>query len=295
MSEEVLISCIIPASTKDAESQNLKDLIVSIKSQDFPQDKIEILVITEGDSEQAKAIGIRRAKGKICAMFCADNIIIDDQLFKQVYDNIFKLNVSGVYTRFYAVFSDDNSLNRYFSLIGGNDPVCYYLGKNDREPHVKELIRSTKYPPSFGCNGFFYRSELIKATDLNHYYPMDNAREVGGVFTGIPSQAIWHRTSDNLFTFLKKRYRYARDLYCERLDRRWKIIDTQQDKFRLLLFVLSTVTVIPCLVISIKGFIKIRDIAWFYHFPVCLGFLITYGFLAARNLFKFGNLFQRRY
>ena len=97
---EILISCIIPASKKDAESQNLKDLIASIKTQDFPQDQIEIIVVTnvgqdgmtllnnsqegvlyindDSDSEQAKALGIREAKGEI-----VDNEVVRKQSQKR--------------------------------------------------------------------------------------------------------------------------------------------------------------------------------------------------------------------
>lgn len=297
----ITFSCIIPASAKDAESQNLKDLIASIKAQDFPQDQIEILVITEGDSEQAKAIGIKRAKGEICAMFCADNVLTNPNTFKNVkvrfdlYDG-----VCGVYSNKYAHIKEDNSLNRYFSLIGGNDPICYYLGKNDREPHVESLKIRSSYQPSYGCNGFFFRSDLIKRTDLDNYYPMDNAGEClrlekKGRYLFLPdSMATWHKTSDNLISFLKKRYRYARDLYCERRNRRWKIIDTREDKWRLFLFVLFTLTAIQPLSVSLRGYLKIRDWAWWLHWPVCLGFLFTYGLLTLRNLLKHGRPFQCR-
>ena len=287
----MIFSCIIPASKKDAESQNLKDLIASIKAQDFPQDQIEILVITEGDSESVKAIGIRRAKGEICAMFCADNYIEERDLFKEVYVRI-KQGYSAVYPKRYTYLKDDNSLNRYFSLIGGNDPICYYLGKNDREPHVPELKIKSNYQPSYGCNGFFYKAELIKATNLDNYYPMDNALEVIGEFKAIDCDGIWHRTSDNLISFLIKRYKYARDLYCDRTDRRWKMVDTKEDKWRLFGFVISTILIFPCVAVSIRGYSKIKDFAWFYHPLACLGFLITYTLLALRNLFKHGQLFQ---
>jgi len=289
----VIFSCIIPASAKDAESQNLKDLIASIKAQDFPQDQIEILVITEGDSEQAKGIGIRHAKGEICAMFCADNMIMEKDLFKRVniilaVDEV----VDAVYPWQYALIKDDNSLNRYFSLIGGNDPICYYLGKNDRIPHAKGLGITSDYQPSYGCNGFFYRASAIKATNLDNYYPMDNATEIKGEFFTLVSSAIWHRTSDNLISFLKKRYRYARDLYSDRQDRRWKMLSTKEDYWRLGGFIISTISCVPCLLVSIRGFLKVRDWAWFWHWPVCVGFLITYTLLAFRNLFKHGRLFQ---
>jgi len=280
----IIFSCIIPASPKDAESQKLTDLINSIKSQHFSQDKIEILVITEGDSESAKGIGIKRAKGKICAMFCADNMITNTHLFDNVYENLILHGHSATFPIRYHYRKDDNSLNRYFSLTGGNDPISYYLGKNDRYPHVKSLIRRSKYAQSFGDNGFFYRSELIKKTDLDHYYPMDNALEVEGEFSALDCDWVWHRTSDNLLTFLKKRYKYARDLYSDRNDRRWKMLDTKEDYWRLIGFILSTIGVIPAVCVSIRGFLKIRDWAWFWHFPVCMGFLITYGVLVCRNI-----------
>lgn len=279
----MILSCVIPV--KDMFDPKLGDLIESIKAQNFPQDQIEIIPVTEGDSESAKAEGIRRATGLICGMFCADNYIVDTNLFNEVYDEICR-GASAVYPKRYAYVGADNSLNRYFSLIGGNDPICYYLGKNDREPHVQSLKRTSSYQPSYGCNGFFYRTDLIKRTDLDHYYPMDNAMEINGNFVALDSSAIWHRTSDNLISFLKKRYRYARDLYCDRNDRRWKMLDTREDYGNLALYIICTLTIIPSLAISIRGFRKIRDWAWFWHYPVSLGFLITYGVLTCRNILR---------
>ena len=300
----IVISCIIPVSAKDAESQNLKDLIASIKAQDFPQDKIEILVITEGDSEQAKAIGIKQAKGEICAMFCADNCIVAKNLFSAVA-GLFGVNkmASGLYARHYYNVLEDNSLNRYFSLIGGNDPISFYLGKNDRLPaYLQDENMYFEYQvfrnriPSLGDNGFFYWREKILKADLDHYYPMDCAvdliKQGENRFIRLNFPSIWHRTSDNLISFLKKRYRYAKDLYCDRQDRRWKMLDTREDYIRLAIFILCTVTVIPCLMVSFKGFAKIKDPAWFWHWPVCAGFLITYSILALRNWIKYGQFFQ---
>ncbi len=301
----IVFSCIIPASKNDLDSQNLKDLIASIKAQDFPQDQIEILVITEGDSEQAKAIGIRRAKGEICAMFCADNYLIDKTSFSEIY-NAFNFNVTGAYSKHYAVVKSDNSLNRYFSLMGNNDPIAFYLGKCDRKPwyEVNQKERHTvmdfRYGlESLGDNGFFYRRKHLLESDLDHYYPMDNAEDLnrkGMSFYIRTNQVhVWHRTTNSsLISFLIRRYRYARDLYCDRNDRRWKMLDTREDYWRLVFFVIATLTVIQPLSISLRGWFKIRDRAWFWHPLVAFGFLITYTILAFRNLFRYGNFFQRR-
>lgn len=322
----MIFSCIIPASRKDAKSQMLKDLIASIRAQDFPQDQIEIIVVTnvgvdghillnnaqedviyineDLDSEQAKARGIREAKGEICAMFCADNYIIDKYLFNNVKVWMDKApGITGCYSKFYWREKKDNSLNRYFSLIGNNDTIPFYLNKCDRLPHYKRdknvsfsQVSFKDEIPSLGDNGFFYRKSHLNESVLEHYYPMDIAEDLRKrnkfTYWRFELPCIWHRTSDKLLTFLIKRYKYARDLYCDRTDRRWKMLDTREDYLRLLWFIIATISIVPALFISIKGFLKIRDWAWFWHWPVCVGFLLTYGLLACRNLIKHRSLFQ---
>lgn len=280
---------MIPA--KNQKDPKLQDLLLSINEQDYPKDKVEVLVISEGDSESAKALGIRKSKGKICAMFCADNFLCDPSLFKKVNQ---KLKFSGAcYERHYAYLKEDNSLNRYFSLIGGNDPVCYYMGKNDREPWVESLtIR--RGIPSYGCNGFFVNREWFKYTDLDHYYPMDahvDMQKHGLSYFQLNQGTVWHRTSDNLFTFMRKRYKYARDLFCDRQDRRWKVISGNEDYWQLFRFIISVITVVPLILTSSRGYREIKDIAWFWHWPICACFLAVYGLLTFRCFFL--SLFRR--
>lgn len=219
-------------------------------------------------------------------MLCADNYFCEPTLFKQVHKK-FK-TYGAVYERHYAYLKEDNSLNRYFSLIGGNDPVCYFLGKNDRQPWVEEL-EIHRGIPSYGCNGFFVNRDWFKHTDLNHYYPCDahvDMQKAGLKYHQLNQGTIWHRTSDSLWSFMKKRYRYAKGLYCDRGDRRWHIIDSTADRLRLAWFVFCSLTLIQPLMVSIRGYRRIHDRAWFWHPIVCLSFLFVYSFLAIRNLIK---------
>lgn len=287
------ISCIIPAKNKhDIQLQNL---LYSIHQQDFPKKQIEIIVVTAGDSEEAKAIGIRKSTGEICAMFCCDNQLVNVNIFKEA-EAAFSAysNITGIYSKQYAHILNDNSLNRYFSLMGFNDPVPFYLGKCDRKPHwdvdldeaYTVMIFKDKVP-SLGDNGFFFRrSHLLKA-DLDHYYPMDVAEDLRrkghNLYMRAANPYIWHKTSDTLLSFLKKRYVYARDLYCDRGDRRWNMVGTKEDKLRTALFVAASLTVVQPLYLSIKGFIKIQDFAWFWHPIICIAFTLTYGVLQLRT------------
>jgi hypothetical protein len=291
------ISCIIPV--KDESDQKLQDLIVSIRTQEYPQDRIEIIPVTEGDSEEAKGIGIRKARGKICAMFCTDNLLVDRHEFasiKSVFDHM--PMAAGVYTKYYFRIGNDNSLNRYFSLMGNNDPVIWFLGKADRRPHYEytpnqcmTVMDCKDKIPSFGDNGFYFRRDAVASSDTQRYYPMDVCVDMikagWTTFVRVDSTGVLHKTTDgNLFNFLKKRYVYARDLYCYRYDRRWKAVETGADYWKLALFVLATITVVPTLCVSLRGYAVVKDKAWFWHWPVCVGFLITYGALACRNIVK---------
>ncbi len=301
----MIFSCIIPTSEKDRRSKKFEDLIDSIRDQEFDQEQIETIVVTEGDSESAKAIGIRKARGEFCVMLCADNLIRDPFLFRKAYDQFRQYpEITGVYTRHYSYVPEDNSLNRYFSLTGVNDPLCIYLDKADRRPYteydknqVLEIKHFKNSIPSLGDNGFFYRTSHILQANLDHYYPMDCAEDLRKLglasYVVLNGDLLWHRTSESLSTFLTKRYRYAKDLYCDRKDRRWKMVSGGKDYWRLSLFILASVTIIEPLLRSIRGFISKNDRAWFWHPIVCLGFLYVYGALTCRNLIKHQSLFQR--
>lgn len=263
------------------------ELIRSIRIQDFPQDQIEIIIVSEGDSESAKSIGIQKATGTFCCMLCADNYFTDTTLFSKVIKHFIIADIDGVYERHYAYVKSDNSLNRYFSLIGCNDPVPFYLGKCDREPWIEGIYKRYGIP-SYGCNGFFVRRKRFKDTDLDHYYPMDahvdmiNSKR-SMQYHVLEQGTIWHRTTNgNLLEFLARRYRYAKLLYCDRNDRRWRMVDSKEDFKRLALFIFLSITIIQPMLISIKGFRETKDRAWFWHAPVCLSFTIMYGILTCR-------------
>jgi len=287
-------SCCIPA--KDEYDPKLVELIASIRGQTFPQNEIQIIIETTGDSESAKSTAIKKATGDILCMLCADNLFVYNDTFA-IVDEIFKSfkGAVGVYSRHYHYNEHDNSLNRYFSLMGVNDPVPYYLGKADRLPWYKsdkdiaiEFLQFKDKIPSLGDNGFFIKRDAFLKSDLEHYYPMDNCQDIFNKgfcnYIRLNNDYLWHRTSDNLISFLIKRYKYARDLYCDRKDRRWKMLDTNQDLWRLLRFVFSSTAMFPHFVTSIKGFKNVNDFAWFWHPIVCLGFTVTYGILTCRNL-----------
>ena len=268
----IKLSLVIPA--KDANDPKLHELLRSVECQDFPKDELEILVITEGTSESAKAIGIRRAKGEVIGILASDNELILPEALGDFYERASRGGIS--YPTHYYYSPDDNALNRYFSLIGGNDPLAYYLNKNDRCSHIQDWPNGW-FGKTLGDNGFFIRKSMIEETDLDNYYHIDNANEAIVTIPDLSSHFILHKTGGNIFSFFAKRYRYGLQ-HAFNNNRRWHLVDFRkpQDIWRLIWFVTASFTIIHPLILSTRGYLKIRDKAWFLHPVVCLMTVFTY-------------------
>lgn len=277
------LSLVIPAKEKDAK---LFELLASIDAQDFPKKELEVLVITEGTSESAKAIGIRRAKGEVIGFLASDNELVEPNFLTRNYDMARLEGASECC--YYHYNKNDNVLNRYFSLFGFNDPLAFYMNKCDRLPRV-DCIGPLDRPKdsTIGDNGYFVQKSLIENTDLDNYYHIDNAIEAGVVPFPLYS-SIWHKTGGNIFKFFAKRYRYGLQ-HTFNSNRRWHLVDFKKrgDILKLIWFILAAVTFIHPLVTAMRGYSKIRDIAWFIHPVICFLTVVTYGILVC-------HLFLRR-
>ena len=58
--------------------------------------------------------------------------------------------------------------------------------------------------------------------------------------------------------------------------RRYSVYIADEDKIGIIKYCLYSITIIKPLYDSIRGYIKVRDIAWFLHPFVCISFLIVY-------------------
>ena len=283
--KRIQLSLVIPA--KDKNDQKLAELLRSIEAQDFPKDQMEILVITEGTSESAKAIGIKRAKGEVIGILASDNFLPNTGFLTDMTKEFPVVDCS--YPARYCYVKEDDVLNRYFSLIGGNDVLAYYMKKNDRLSYLESMDGYEDYDnfqhpreyTSIGDNGFFVKKSLIEKTDLDNYYHIDNAWEaVDGKKNNLVRGGIWHKTGGNIFSFFKKRYKYGMQ-HAFNSNRRWHLVDFSEPKDirRFAWFIFASLTVLQPLCLSIRGYLKIRDGAWFLHPIVCLMTLFTYAFL----------------
>jgi hypothetical protein len=271
MANNVDLSLVITAKSYD--DVKLFDLLESIGKQSFPTSNLEIRVITEGTSESAKAIGINRSKGKVICILASDNILDDKNFLNLGYSTA--MEHYAAQPTYYSHRLSDNILTRYFALIGGNDPVPFFLGKNDKLPHYEHFRDIDLKNKTTGDNGYFVRTEFIKQTDLDNYYHIDNSQEIAPPINF--NSSIVHNTGGNLFSFFIKRYKYALKLGFNK-NTRWRMV-TRKDIPKLLWFILASVTVVYPLRTSIRGYKAIKDKAWFLHPVVCILSLLTYAIL----------------
>ena len=172
------LSVIITA--KNRNDTKLKELQYSLTQQTFRN--FEKIIVTEGNSETAKAIGLKRAKGEIICILASDNYLNDNAFFEKCLKPFENKAVVGAFPLRYWYYKDDDILNRYFALFGVNDPIPLYLGKNDRASYYADEI--CEYPivffysrpdffivkldsvPTLGDNGFFIRRNILMQADI---------------------------------------------------------------------------------------------------------------------------------
>ncbi len=264
------------------------------------------------DPEACRGVGLKVARGEIIAFIDSDNYLpTKSWLTDMVTPFVNHPEVVGTETIRFAYRKKDNYLNRYFALIGSADPVGLYLGKADKLSYIsnkwslygKKTFEGKKYflidltPekfPTLGSNGFCARRKLLlkaKSGPKRYFHidvPLDLAR-MGHLTYGVVNQTIIHDTATGLVSFLKKRSSYMRLHYQKRAsDRRYKVFDPsrKEDVLKILLFVLFSCTFVQPTYVSIKGYLKKPDYAWFIHPIFCFLIMITYTIAVTERFLK---------
>ncbi len=257
------------------------------------------------DPEACRGVGLLAAKGEIVSFIDSDNYLPHSGwITKMVMPFLENPEIVGTETWRYGYRKKDGYLNRYFALLGSADPVGLYLGKADKLSYLfdkwnlfGEVLKENidyllvkfdpKYFPTLGSNGFFARRKmLLKAkSDPEHYFHIDVPMDLAlmGLSTyAVVKDVIIHDTATGMLTFIRKRIRYMALHYQKRAgDRRYKVFDARnpRDLLHLFLFIIFSATFIQPIYISLKGYSRKRDLAWFIH-PI-FSFLIMVGYVFA--------------
>lgn len=307
----------------------------SVRSQDYPQDKIEIILADGGstdntlaivkkykvkiikvpknlqNAEYNKGVGVNAAKNEIVFLLDHDNILPHNTwLQKMIVPFLENNDIVGVEPLRFHYDPKMTLLDRYFSLLGGNDPVAYYLGKDSHLSWAFDkynLYGKSKdmggyyfvefFPdkiPALGGNGAAIRRKLLikeANAEPKYFFHIDvNVDLIKKGFNnyGIFKDSIIHLTNNQLFPFLQRRKYFIEKYYFEDMSkRRYSIYEPQKDTFTLIKYCIYSVTLIKPFYDALRGYKKVPDVAWFLHPFMCFAMVFIYGTATMKRLVKF--------
>ena len=314
------ISIVIPTLNC---ARNLTVALRSIRAQHYPADRVEIIVADGGSTdatrqtaeswgctlvdnplvtgEAGKAAGLAHATHEIVGFVDSDNELTSPRFLEAVADALADPRIAGAEPIEFAALDTMPALDRYFALLGMNDPLVLFLGTYDRlcqvtgkwtgVDHVvveecrtyrKVQFRRAKMP-TVGANGFFTRRSIAAAAVRDGYLFDVDILHAGtsGPFIHVAKLhlGIAHHYAQTLRQFARKQRRRAQDfLYFKAAGVRVGA----PPRWGALVFAAATVTIIPLLVQAAAGWARRPDRAWLLHVPVCWITLITYGLVTLR-------------
>jgi glycosyltransferase involved in cell wall biosynthesis len=201
------ISIIIPTFNS---GRSLGECLESIRSQDYPSEKIELIIIDAGSSDETldiaekyradkilenplktgeagKTVGIAAASNEIIAFIDSDNILDGSDWLTKLAAPLENPDIflSECYTFSYR--PEDPVVDRYCALMGMNDPIHLFIGNHDRlctltgkwtglpvesidRGDYYEVVLSKDAIPTMGANGSLIRKSAIEEAEPGDYY-----------------------------------------------------------------------------------------------------------------------------
>jgi len=268
--------------------------------------KVIAIASSKQNAEYNKSIGIKHAQNELLAMIDHDNILPHAQwLSRMVQPFIDHPEVIGVETLRYAYDPKGSLLDRYFALFGSGDPIVWYLGKTDRlsymfddyrlsgcvvQKHPYYLVRFTEENmPTIGANGFLVRrKQLMQYAHASPGQYLDMDVNVDLIRAGYDTYAfvddgILHKTGyGSVWYYFRRRMLFMRQYHIKKgktdAKRRFRMV-SNTNMWRLCVAVMLSSTLVVPFVESVRGWLKVRDRAWFLHPLMALGFVFIYAWV----------------
>ncbi|MBI3366231.1 glycosyltransferase family 2 protein [Candidatus Roizmanbacteria bacterium] len=263
------------------------------------------------NAEYNKGYGIQYTTGEFILCIDHDNILPHkDWLLKMLQPLLENDELVASEPLRYRYDASFTLLDRYFALFGVNDPVPYYLGKADRMDYIHDRYNllgnseekrdyylvtfdknNPKNIPTLGANGFLIRKKfLVKAQiEPGKYFHIDI--NVDLVTLGFAKYAfikddIIHLSNSSVINFLKRRVQFVDQFYMHNFASRRYSVYYPEDKWKLIVFIFYAFTFIKPTFDSLRGWLKIKDTAWFIHPFMCLAVVFLYGLAIIKASFK---------
>lgn len=306
------ISVVMPVYN---EGDKIERCLRSIRDQDYPQDKIEIVFVDDDSTDNTleiakkfdvklvrngnhdydigKSLGIKNSTGEYLMFLDGDNILTRKDWIKRVIEPLLKDDsIVGSQPLWFKYNPDDALFDRYGSLLAVTDPLTIYLKKRDRLMFGEKKWRvglikeednyfvarfNRNNLPTIGTVGFIIKRDYILKTNYDPYFShLDCMQDLIGLgynkFAMVKVDVI-HLHSSSFFGFIEKLKRNFNIMIRDFDKRRYK---WEAGLFLKIYAVLAMLTFIVPLYHSIKGYFRVRDLAWFLHPFVCFSVIVMY-------------------
>ena len=328
----------ILTGTLNSNVEVFKEVLDSIRSQDYPKKLIEHIVLDGGsinetvplakkygckviirsDLQSEKehgqsrgVIGIKMAKGDLILILESDNILTSrDWLRRMVEPFLTNKKVICTFSAYNSYEKYMSATTRYTALFGSPDPTLYYLNKTekirmDQKKYNKRIILketndyyivkfTTETLPTLGDNGhIFLKKAMLKVIkDEQNYIHVDAFSELldmGYDTFGVVKNSLIHVQNPNIITLVKRRVEVKKIFYDQKRGKRKYLVfnpNSMNDRINLIKYILFSLTFIIPIMESIRGYIKIRDKAWFLHPVFCFLMVSAYGWSEVKRGLK---------
>lgn len=268
--------------------------------------RYESKIIVSSDSPEKEqnrpALGIKMAKGDLILILESDNILTsNDWLLQMVKPFRQNKRIFCTYSVYNSYEKDMSATTRYTALFGSPDPTLYYLKKTekirmdqkkyDKGKILKEtndyyIVKFNKENlPTLGDNGhMFLRKAMVNVVkdteDYIHVDAFSKLLDLGLNTFGVVKNSIIHVQNPNLIDFVKRRVGIKKIFYDQKRGKRKYLVfnpNSAKDRINLIKYIIFSFTILEPLSESIKGYIKIRDKAWFLHPVMCFLMVTGYG------------------
>lgn len=252
--------------------------------------------------EAGKAIGVRNSTSPFIALIDSDNILPDSNWLSQMMLPFSEnKNIVGAEPWAYTYRPKSGFIERYSSLTGVNDPYTLVAGNFDRINYLNKTwtnlkIQIDNYPkyqiakfnpknlfPTIGANGTIFKREVFKNFSADYLFDIDILSTLKNpvYFAKVKVGIIHTFCESSISKFARKQKRRATDLYIYKNLRTYSL--TQNNLIPTLKFILYVTTFFPPIFDSIRGYLKKRDIAWFFHPIACFITLHAYSLATIKN------------
>jgi len=310
------------------EEQQLKLCLDSLKKQDYPQEKIEIVLVDDKSTDNtvkiakkytdkiyysgkrfceiSRAAGIKNTNNELILFMDADNILPNSGFLSNAVVAIMsEPDIVGSYPWRFHYNPKDPPSNRYCSLFGLNEPFQYYTRAKEHVSYMSNWdilgtpadhgnYLTVEFPQgsnlTLGAIGFLTKKSLVEDKIYNEFF-----------FHSDVFNELIHE-GKNKFVLIKQEiiHNHCRSskVFFRKLARNFdnllkypnnrKSIWATKNKK---LFVMSTIKMVSVIIPikdAIRGFIKKPDLAWFLHPFYCFGVVAMYSYKTLHN--KLTNL-----